>query len=72
MKKMTKHVKEICKIGQGSACCRYLMVGNSGFECGKLTGLKTLLDDRVRFKTIVARGDNCEGTSRTTLNEKNN
>ena len=56
-----KQVEEVCKIGQGNDCCRYLLAGSEGFECGKLTELKSVLDKRVTENTIIAQGDNCEG-----------
>ena len=60
MKAMEKEVlRNICKIGQGKDCCRYLVCGVGGFECAKLSGLKTLIDHRVELMT--AQGDNCEG-----------
>jgi hypothetical protein len=27
------HVTEVCKIGQGADCCKYLVMGTKGFEC---------------------------------------
>ena len=51
----------ICKMGQGHDCCRYLGAGMKGLECLKLTELKHFLDNRVLEGTINARGDNCEG-----------
>lgn len=56
-----QHVDDVCKIGQGKACCRYLLLGKTGFECGKLTSLKSTLDYRVKINLIVAQADNCEG-----------
>lgn len=64
-KTITKiYVEEICKIGQGKACCRYLLMvaGRGGFSCGKLDPeFKATLDARVAAKTINAQGDNCAG-----------
>ena len=57
-----KYMKEICKIGQGAHCCRYLICGSKGFECAKLhQDLMAALDMRVASGTMTARGDNCEG-----------
>lgn len=67
---MNKNVQDVCKIGQGYDCCRYLMVGTNGFECAKNTGLKVVLDNRVERKTITARGDNCPGLKMEELNDK--
>lgn len=56
------YIKEVCKIGQGNDCCRYLSVGADGFCCLKLEpDLKTYLDNRVANNDITAQGDNCEG-----------
>lgn len=55
-----EHVKKICKIGYGDKCCRYLSCGKE-FECLKHTYIKCILDERVKNKTINAKGDNCEG-----------
>lgn len=54
-----KHVREVCKIGQGKDCCRYLVCGASGFECQKLGALKGVIDSKVMYMT--AQSDNCEG-----------
>ncbi len=52
---------EICKLGQGAECCRYLACGREGFHCLKLTEHKKYLDDRVKANTMHAQADNCEG-----------
>lgn len=67
---MNEHIKNVCKIGQGHDCCRYLMMGAGGFECAKHSSLQALLDSRVEMKTIVARGDNCEGKTIKELSSK--
>ena len=54
-----EEVKTICKLGQGTECCRYLVCGTSGFECVKGTDTGRFLDSRVAKGTITARGDNC-------------
>jgi predicted AAA+ superfamily ATPase len=56
-----ERLQNICRIGQGHACCRYLLAGSKGFECGKHSVFKSLLDKRVANEEMVARGDNCEG-----------
>lgn len=40
------YVTEVCKIGQGKACCRYLTVGAEGWDCVKLNTdpVRSLLD----------------------------
>lgn len=54
-------VRDVCKIGQGAACCRYLTLGAKGFECAKLLGLKATIDARVKAGTSGSLGDNCPG-----------
>jgi hypothetical protein len=54
-------VLNVCKMGQGEACCRYLVCGSKGFECAKHGEFMDYLDGRVKAGTMVARGDNCEG-----------
>jgi hypothetical protein len=56
-----EYIKQICKMGQGKDCCRYLMAGAKGFICGKHTSAKPLLDERVATNTMIAQGDNCGG-----------
>lgn len=56
-----RRVKDVCKIGQGADCCRYLACGAKLFECLKHTSLKGELDRRVSEGSMTARGDNCEG-----------
>lgn len=65
---LSEHVKNVCKIGQGNKCCRYLVMGAEGFECAKGTSLQVHLDARVYNNTITAQGDNCEGKTIKELN----
>lgn len=52
-------LKNVCKIGQGKDCCRYILFTSSGFECGKSTSLKETIDEGV--DKMIAKGDNCKG-----------
>jgi len=55
-------IAEVCKIGQGEACCKYLLMFSKGWECGKVTPTsKKLIDDSWSNTSHVAKGDNCEG-----------
>jgi hypothetical protein len=56
-----KYLKEICKVGQGTVCCRYIVAGTEGITCAKLTPLKDEIDHRVKAGLFIAQGDNCEG-----------
>jgi len=58
------HLNQVCKIGQGNECCRYLMDGPEGLECVKHTSIKELVDRRVEDKLRVYQGDNCAGWGR--------
>lgn len=70
MKSKLKHVKEVCKIGQGTLCCRYLMATPEGFECGKLNeDIKALMDAKVFGDLTIAVGDNCKGITKEKLND---
>lgn len=61
-KKLTDHVQNVCKIGQGAACCKYLVMGTKGFECLKVTEWgKDLIDDNWVKTVHVSQGDNCDG-----------
>lgn len=67
---MNEHVRNVCKIGQGNECCRYMVLGTQGFECVKNTDMKAYLDARVAMETMVARADNCPGKTIAELNSK--
>lgn len=65
---ITEHVKSVCRIGQGAQCCRYLLMGQNGFECGKQDEvMRRTIDARVIGFT--AKSDNCEGKQAHHLNE---
>lgn len=51
----------VCKMGQGSECCRYLSMDKDGWSCLKHTELRRFIDKKVAEQTMKARGDNCEG-----------
>lgn len=57
------YIENICKIGQGASCCRYLTVGVKGWACEKTTSLRAAIDQRVLTGQFTALGDNCEGRS---------
>jgi len=55
-----EHLNDICKMGQGAECCRYIIYDPCvGITCAKLTSLKQTLDDKAG--TMRAKADNCEG-----------
>lgn len=68
---MTEHVQNVCRIGQGAFCCKYLVAGSMGFECMKSSlGNKAIIDRAWAKDEHVSQGDNCEGvTDLAKLNE---
>lgn len=69
MSQLTEHVKNVCKIGQESKCCKYLVAGSQGFECMKLNPAnKNVIDTNWAQHPHVAQGDNCEGRFAAELN----
>ena len=58
---MTKeYMNEVCKLGQGADCCRYITVGADGLSCAKDDpGIKASIDRQV--VQMRAKGDNCDG-----------
>ena len=71
---MNKHVKNVCKIGQGADCCKYLVAGGKGFECAKHDPSDKAVIDANWSESNVAQGDNCDGKDfqdETTINEMN-
>ena len=55
---------KVCKFGFGKSCCRYLMCGSNGWECGKENEvMKHIIDENVKSGLFNAIGDNCEGFS---------
>ncbi len=55
------HVKSICKIGQGSTTCSFLVLSGMGFECIKGTIYQANIAERRAAGTMNAKSDNCSG-----------
>lgn len=56
------YVRNVCKIGQDAACCRYLIMDRGEWTCAKVIPAdKAFIDDRVGRGQMHARGDNCPG-----------
>lgn len=57
-----EHLRQVCRMGQGSACCRYLVGDGDGIHCGKLDrACKDEIDRRVVAGLFTAIADNCHG-----------
>jgi hypothetical protein len=72
MNKINNHVEKVCKITQGTDCCRFLSVGAGGFECQKNTEIAEYINSRVARGSYTANGDNCEGKDIKFLNDNRN
>lgn len=56
------HLKEVCKIGGGADCCRFIVAGAGGIGCAKHEPLLAFqINQRVADGVFVAIADNCEG-----------
>lgn len=66
---LPKHVVNVCRIGQGAKCCKYLVMGSSGFECMKIDKRnKLIIEQQWGATQHVAQGDNCGGIDIYLLN----
>jgi hypothetical protein len=55
-------LKNVCKLGQGEQCCRYIVSGKSGLTCAKLNpSVRAAIDGAAH--RMKAKGDNCDGKS---------
>lgn len=53
--------RDVCLIGQGMLCCRYLVAGVNGLSCEKFGPLRDQLDARADSGKMCAISDNCTG-----------
>lgn len=57
-----EYAREVCKIGQGRDCCRYLTIGGSGWSCEKLNPEgRRMIDARAARGLFTAISINCSG-----------
>ena len=54
-------VKEVCMIGHGARCCRFLTMGVNGWSCEKRSNIGPTLTFRAESGLMKAVSDNCEG-----------
>lgn len=57
-------VRSLCGMGEGEACCSFLLAGADGFECAKAPGnegFRRTLESRRAAGTMVAKADRCSG-----------
>lgn len=66
-----KHLHDVCKVGQGANCCKYVTAGADGIQCAKINPAdKGLIDREWATREHVAQGDNCEGVDLIALDKK--
>jgi len=67
------YIYNVCKIGQGKECCRYLTVDPDGWSCERNDpSMKAIIDKRVSDNQFTACGINCDGKTRLFLNKETN
>lgn len=55
-------LKTLCKMGQGNACCRFILVHPEyGIICAKHSSMRFALNENVKNGLMTAISDNCEG-----------
>jgi len=57
----SKHLRDICKLGQGAKCCRFAIASDQGIVCCKGSNLEHAINARVALGKMIAQGDNCPG-----------
>jgi len=68
---MNNHLEEVCQMGQGAKCCKFLTLGPEGFACAKTDpALYAGIIATWHLSPHVAQGDNCEGAQGSVLNKK--
>lgn len=57
-----EHVRDVCKVGKGAQCCRYLTTAGAHWSCEKHSALAELIDALIDSRIDMhGRSDNCEG-----------
>ena len=50
--------KSICRVGQGSECCAFLVMGGDGFECIRMSyPINATIFTRLEEGTMNAKGE---------------
>lgn len=56
------HTRDVCLIGKGVACCRYLIGDGLGLHCAKRhAAFAAEIERRQAVGSLNAKGDNCAG-----------
>lgn len=59
---VTEYIMNTCKLGCGTACCKYLGAEDGGFVCLKYKiSDKLKVDENHLSHSPIAQGDNCIG-----------
>jgi hypothetical protein len=63
------YLEEVCKMGQGNDCCRYIIVEPElGIVCAKDLGNQYTDALDARGNKMVAQADNCKGYGKVNAN----
>lgn len=66
------HVKEVCKVDEGSERCKYLIIDITGLKCAKDTPeYKKDIDGEWTADSHSAKGDNCIGYAKSETEKRN-
>jgi hypothetical protein len=58
-------LRDVCRIGQGPHCCRYIVCDAGGFDCARhMPDLAGQINARAEAQTMNARAINCPGLQR--------
>ncbi len=51
---------EVCGAARGGECCKFLIVGGSGFECARYTELHSQLEDHKMNAQFIPTQVDCQ------------
>ncbi len=55
------HVTSVCRPGERTKTCRYLILGPGGWRCALGSDLQSTIDGKVSRGEMVAISQNCDG-----------
>jgi hypothetical protein len=53
--------RQVCLLGHGLLACKYLVMGERGLSCEKLTPVRRQIDELANAGLVVGLSDNCTG-----------
>lgn len=61
MELTVNHIKNVCRFGQGSNTCSFLIFSVPTLACAKGTGAESFIIKRRLENTMNAKGNHCDG-----------